>query len=485
MSNDDLADIIDNAEEPIETTEQVIERLSKLPKLEYEIQRKAIAKDLDIRVNFLDVEVEKLRPVSSDNSDSLFLKEVEPWDSEVEGYDLFNSLVVLFHKYLALQKYQAEALALWVIFSYCFDANNIAPKLLIYSPEKRCGKTTLLDVLEGVVWKPLQASNISSAALFRTIDAFGGCTIMIDEADTFLNDKPEIDGIINSGHRKSGAFTVRLVGDSHEPKQFSTWSPNIIAMIGKPKDTIVDRSIKIEMRRKKTTETLERFLKHKTELELHNLARKISRWSKDNFDALRVAEPELPLGLNDRACDNWRPLLAIADLIGNDCPKIARQSAFNLSTTKEEEDESAGVTLLKSIKEIFENDKYLSKISTEELLKKLHELDDSPWAEWNRGKEITARQISRILKPYHISPKTIRIGSRTQKGYERDWFNETFERYLFDLSVTPSQPKEIKASSAIPMRNTAPTVADKKPMQPLEKIDCYGVADEEYEIPWK
>jgi putative DNA primase/helicase len=436
MSNQDIVDIIDNAEKPKETLEQIIERLSNIPILEYDVQRKEIAKYLGIRVSTLDEEVAKLRPILNDDSEGMFLVEVEPWDDEVNGYELFCDLVALFKKYLALQNNQAEALALWSIFSYCIDASNIAPKLLIYSPEKRCGKTTLLDVLGGLVWKPLQASNITSAALFRTIDYYG-CTIMIDEADTFINDKPEIDGIINSGHRKSGAFTIRLVGDSHEPKQFSTWAPNIIAMIGKPKDTIVDRSIMIEMRREKPEEKLERFLHYKVELELKTLARKISRWSKDNFDALKTAEPETITGLNDRASDNWRPLLAIADLIGGDCFDVAKQAAINLSKIKEDENESAGVMLLEDIKAIFVEEKYMTRISTEDLLANLITLEDRPWAEWNRGKEFTARQLSKHLKPYGISPKTMRIGQSTKKGYDREFFNDAFERYLSNLPVTP------------------------------------------------
>ena len=41
--------------------------------------------------------------------------------------------------------------------------------------------------------------------------------------------------------------------------------------------------------------------------------RKAARWVKDNLEALRRADPEVPQELHDRACDNWRPLIAIAD----------------------------------------------------------------------------------------------------------------------------------------------------------------------------
>ena len=80
MSNSDISSIIDNAEEPAETLEQVLERFSKLPKLEYEMQRKKIAEEHNIRVSVLDEEIEKLRPKENDESESIFLKEIEPWD---------------------------------------------------------------------------------------------------------------------------------------------------------------------------------------------------------------------------------------------------------------------------------------------------------------------------------------------------------------------------------------------------------------------
>ena len=59
---------------------------------------------------------------------------------------------------------------------------------------------------------PLSTSNTTAAAIFRTIEA-ARPTLLIDEADTFLTNNEEIRGVLNSGHRRSGAFVLRLVGD--------------------------------------------------------------------------------------------------------------------------------------------------------------------------------------------------------------------------------------------------------------------------------
>jgi len=410
-----------------------IERLSKLKPLEYEQKREREAKFLNVRVSVLDKEVGALRykDNSTEEKPRLGVHEAEPWSEPVNGKRLFQELILVFKKYLVLQEFQAEALSLWCIFSHCIDAGNIAPKLLIYSPEKRCGKTTLLDVLMCLVWKPLPASNITPAAIFRTIDAIGG-TLLIDEADTFINDSQDISGIINSGHRKSAAYVIRLVGDNHEPKHFSTWAPTIIAMIGKPKDTITDRSIMIEMKRKRRDDSIERFIFHKAEPELKILCRKIARWAQDNFDYLRDADPATPENLNDRACDNWRPLIAIANQIGGICPKVSYDAAKFLSEIEQDEDDdSAGVMLLKDISDIFDAEKSRSRISTEDLLFKLNNMEERPWVEWNRGNPITARQVAKHLKPFSIKPQKFRCGYQTSRGYELAQFRDAFERYLY------------------------------------------------------
>lgn len=474
-----VQDSIAAAEKPKETVFQAVERLIKLHPLEYEQVRDAEAKALGVRVSALDNEVMQKR-LSSDNTveEQRGPQAAKSWHEPVDGQELFNALAATFKKYLALQKYQAEALALWAIFSYCIDAGNIAPKLLIYSPEKRCGKTTLLDVLIGIVWKPIPASNISPAAIYRVIESIGG-TIVIDEADTFIKNSPEINGIINSGHRKTLAYVQRCEGDDHTVRQYSTWAPNIIAMIGKPADTIVDRSILIEMRRKKQDEKVERFIQHKAAPALAILASKIARWREDNYIALCEADPETPSGLHDRAADNWRPLLAIADCIGGKCPETARLAAKHLSETEQDEDSASAATiLLADIQDIFETDKS-ERISTEDLLTKLHAMEDRPWPEWNRGKPISPRQISRMLKPFGIAPQTLRMGyaSKPKKGYALEQFHDAFARYLSDLSVTGKQVNQNNGIDENLSVTNGAAVTDENSEKALENKDCYAVTD--------
>ena len=67
--------------------------------------------------------------------------------------------------------------------------------------------------------------------------------------------------------------------------------------------------------------------------DLPDLKRRCIRWAADNLISLRDAalDVAVPDGLNDRAADNWEPLLAIADRAGGDWPERARKAALALS----------------------------------------------------------------------------------------------------------------------------------------------------------
>jgi hypothetical protein len=72
----------------------------------------------------------------------------------------------------------------------------------------------------------------------------------------------------------------------------------------------------------------------------------------------------------------------------------------------------------------------VDRVATAPLITALADMDDRSWAEWNRGRPITAHQIAILLKPFQIGPKTLRFGPVTAKGYLRAEFDDAFSRYL-------------------------------------------------------
>lgn len=413
-----------------------------------------------------------------------FLKATEPHPHPVEGAGLLTELVDLFERYLTLGSGCAEALSLWAVATYCLKAMEIAPRLAITSPEKRCGKTTTLTLLGALVEKPLQASSISAAALYRAVDAFSP-TIMVDEADTFLNEYEELRGIINSGFGpKAQAKAVRCSGDDHDVKVFRTFGFMAIACIKKPPATIYDRSIDIPMQRQKSTRA-QRLRLDRLGLETESLRQKMARWAEDNTDALKEVDPQVPAQLHDRAADCWRPLLAIADLAGDDWPTRAREAASAICATTDSSESEIGAMLLSDIRSIFEA-RHSDHIKTEYLLEGLWELKERPWPEWKKGRPISARSLAGILKQFGIISKNKRTefdSGKVAKHYFRADFEDAFDRYISPtpplggkLSATTLQPSNDGASSPFSFRYNGGSVADENRSQTAPLSHCSVVA---------
>ncbi|MEQ9326125.1 MAG: hypothetical protein RJQ21_02385, partial [Rhodospirillales bacterium] len=237
---------------PSDDTE--IERLCRLSLFEYDRGRKGAAERLGVSVATLDAEVNKRRKEDSAGNPGagreLTFPEVEPWPGPVDGSILLSELSETIGRFVYMDKNALDATALWDVMTWLHDRLRIAPFLNITSATKRCGKSTLVDVLSRLAFRPMPVSGqVTSAALFRTIELYEP-TLLLDELDTYFKDDPDLRGIINGSQRKSGAFTVRCVGDDHEPRRFSTWCPKALVGIGGLPDTVTDRSIVVRLDRR-------------------------------------------------------------------------------------------------------------------------------------------------------------------------------------------------------------------------------------------
>jgi len=421
-------------ERPAEPEDE-IERLALLDTFEYERVRDDEAKRLKVRVSVLDEHVSKRRKADQRGTKrSGFLAPPVPWPDPVECAELLSALEGALLRYVKLPAHACSAIALWVVHAHAIDCAEIAPVLAIESPEKRCGKTTLLCVIKALVPKALTAANMSSAAVFRAVQEFSP-TLIIDEADTFLTpDKPELIGILNSSHVRASAYVVRVVGDNHEVTMFSTWCAKAIALIGGLPSTLQDRSIVIQMRRKQSAEAIER-LRLDRLAGLQELCSMCARWVADNSEQLALVDPAMPAQLNDRAADNWRPLIAIAEMAGGQWPVKARSAALALSGLNQDEDDlSKGVMLLRDCRRVFDKTR-ATELGAEVLVTNLCALDETPWAEWRRSeKPITARGVALLLKPFGIVSKHTRV----VREYHRNDFEDAWRRYLPLATPFPS-----------------------------------------------
>lgn len=411
-----------------------IKQLTQLSSLQYDRIRILTAKEMGIRPATLDSMVKPEKAILQKDDQTPF-PEIEAWHEPINPMELLNDISSIIKRFIVCQNETVTAATLWPAMTWFIDVIQVAPLAVITAPEKRCGKSQLLFLLSRLVNRPLAASNISSAALFRTIDAWEP-TLQIDEADTFMRDNAELRGLINCGHTRESAYTIRVIGEDYSPKKFNVWGAKALAGIGKLPDTIMDRSITFELRRKKPEETAER-LRHAKPETFQILAKKLARFAQDYADKIDLAKPILPEELNDRAQDNWEPLFSIAEIAGDAWLQLAHTAAIKISSDSNEP-QSIGVQLLADIQDIYEPQR-VDRFTTAELILSLCKDDEKPWTTYHRGQPITPRQIAALLRKFNIYSNTIRIGSTTAKGFSYIQFGDAFARYLSDTSVTTSQ----------------------------------------------
>jgi len=214
------------------------------------------------------------------------------------------------------------------------------------------------------------------------------------------------------------------VNGEHKPRRFSTWAAKAIATIRGLADTLEDRSVIVTLQRKPRDAKVDRLRRRDTE-EFARLRSQAARWAADNFGKLIDPDPAVPVMLNDRAADNWRPLLAIADLAGGSWPEDARRAACLLSG--EEQDGAVNVELLRDIRAAFGD---AEEIRSADLIEKLVADKERPWAEWKHGRPLTQKQLAGLLKPFHIISGTVHPpGLPDGKGYRRADFEAPWNAY--------------------------------------------------------
>jgi len=455
-------------------------RLAALPPLEYDAQRKAVAERLNVRPATLDRSVAAERARNNPSSDGssgrrLPFRDVDPWPHPIDAAKVLDEMLACMRRYVVADAATLCAAVLWCALTWFQLVATVLPNALITAPEKNCGKTTLLEMMRSFVRRALLVSNISPAALFRCIEAW--CpSLMIDEVDTFAKDNDELRGILNSGHTRDTAQVIRAVevnGD-FEPRVYSTWAPKALAGIGHLPATIESRSIILRMRRALPGEVVER-LRHADRAPFVTLQAKLARWAVDAGDAFARLHPTLP-ELSNRDADNWEPILALAELAGGDWPERARDAARQLAGV-EQSAASINMELLGDIREVFRS-RAVDRLTTQTLLEALAADDEAPWSGWNRGRPMTARQLSSRLADFGIRPGTIRVGDRTPKGYHFEQFTEAFACYLPPVeSATPPQRCNAKARSEFLSATSGRDVADGEMLEGLPQQACGGVAD--------
>jgi putative DNA primase/helicase len=347
------------------------------PKSVYKPLHKPCARALGIKPHDLYQLVMQERSKIAEGAQHQVFIDPEPWDEPVELTSLLEELKNLFNKFMVLPKHADTILATWVVFTWCIDAFDIAPILALYSPEKGCGKTTLIGILTDLAKRSMPSSNCTAAPMFRMIETYQP-TIMLDEADTFLAQSEDLRSIINAGHKRKMAFVLRSDGPHHTPKKFSTFSAKCIALIGHLPDTLHDRAIVLRLSRILKTEEVAIVTPQDEEM-FKTLKRKLARFAKDNSAPIRQTSvtASIPKELYARSKDNWLPFLTLASLADADWINNITEAA--LASLGDSNAISLGLELLIDIKTVFGGIDNPVRMFTDDMIAELCSLKGNPW----------------------------------------------------------------------------------------------------------
>jgi hypothetical protein len=364
--------------------------------------------------------------------------------------ELLDDVNAFVTRYVAVGPFEAIAITLWVAHAWVLDAFDATGYLEVRSPVRRCGKTTLLDVLELLVPRPWKTIEPSEAVFYRRISQ-ATPTLLLDEVDAIFKRKAEategLRACLNAGNKR-GTRVPRCVPPRMEIAEFEVFCPKALAGIGGLPATITDRSIPIEMRRKQRTDDVERFRSRKAREQAAPLVVELERWGESAAGEVEIelvrnehlADEDGPLAsLDDRAWEQaWEPLIAVASLAGEEWLERAIKAAVVLSGNRDDELDE-GVNLLGDIRGVFDENHDRDSLSTYELLDALLEIEESPWRDWwsdPRAEDVkpskaAPRKLARSLKPFGIRRMTIWTPSGvSRKGYRLDDFRDAWARYL-------------------------------------------------------
>jgi hypothetical protein len=354
--------------------------------------------------------------------------------------NVLDLVLRLIEEHIAVTAEERLAIALWMLHTYVFDRYSITPRLALLSPVRGCGKTTVLVLIDKLVANAYRTDNVTPAVIYHELDHHRRATFLIDEGDNLaLLSDGVLRAVFNSGHRRGGNVSRFVSG---KPRKYQTFAPLAVAAIGTLPLPLMHRAIVVNMRRQAPGETVRRVDEDDAAF---TAAREIiHQWAAT---CSLASDPAMPPALQNRAADNWRVLLAIADDLGHG--EDARAAAIAVGTNRLDED--PGVVLLHDVLTVFLAGG-IDRITSVALVEALCELGDGLWHDWRGPKDdrpprkLTQGELSRLLRPFGIGPRTVwpaqrKPGDKSRRGYYRSQFEEAWRVYC--STNTPTQPSQI------------------------------------------
>lgn len=341
------------------------------------------------------------------------------WPTRVHLGAVIDQLIEFLRRYTAANEAQYVAIALWILCTHFTRQFDTAPILAVLSLTRRSGKTRTLRIIEQFVRCPDKLIDVSLAALYEACSE--DRTLLIDEADQFL-EKRELLQVLNGGHTRSGGKVRRAGG-----RVFDVFGFKLISGIGDLPTTLMDRSVCIHLVRKSSANNLPA-LDETAHMEAAALRSMIEAVQEDECRAVAMAAPLPPNLGNDRAVDNWVPLLKVAFVAGPEWLGAGSRAARAL-TADDDGLPSTVEEFICDLVKIFNADSR-DFIPTEDLLQALTADTERPWATFVRGRALQNRDLASLMRQARVPVgEQHNDGTQNRRGYFRKHVQHLIDGY--------------------------------------------------------
>ncbi len=330
-------------------------------------------------------------------------------------------------------------IACWVILTYCFPVWQSVPYIFIGGPVGS-GKTRLFDLLARTVFRPLFSSNMTSAALYRSLHSQGGA-LLLDEAERLREirspDVAELLSMLLAGYRAGGCATrLEPVGDTFRTVTFQVYGPKAVGCVQGVPPALASRCIPVMMfRAPPGSDKPKRRIDGDPDTwqrlrdDLHALA----LGHGPDFLALAGRSDVCPAGIDGRHYELWQPLLSLAawveshgmsDLLG-----VLQQHALaTIDSGRDEAVADCDETLLRMLAEAVQSGE---RPEPGELLKRAQEAEPAAFKNWS------ARAVTSHLKRYGVPTPKKSMGRRVFRDVTVDHLQRIQDAYGIDLDLPP------------------------------------------------
>jgi hypothetical protein len=450
-----------------------VERLARLPPTEYEKARRRVAEEQGVRLSYLDRAVARLRPRPDDGDEETagggYVEPVdEPWDGPApELSHILDSAAAVMPQFLVAPPTYYDVIALWSAASYLVQSEEIAlpimPQLAFQSAGPESGKSTALEITATLAFRGRLRSSYTASTVFRRIHEKQESLCLVDVHTLLVDPRSDLHQIVKACHRRAEAFVDRTEEDSGRGryiKAFRCWAALAWASIGPLFEEMQGRAIVLPLRPALREES--RALDHSSPGRCRTLIdcrRQFAAWAPTITTPL---DPAIPEPLYSRIADNWRPLVAIAEMAGGDWPERVLAAIDELRRV--EHRPSLMTRLLTAICEAFDDQARAqaglanphltpeellavraspdTRLAYDELLEALNNNEESGLDEANHGRRITLhwlrdhfRDLTIHSRDWWEGPKRAR---KHRSGYYRHQFDDTFARYRIPSPQPPS-----------------------------------------------